>query len=42
VLERPSAPGWSFWRVTRPDGTTVSLDAIRKTALQQGLVTTAG
>jgi hypothetical protein len=35
VLERPSWPGWTFWRVTLPDGTTATLDAIRKTALQQ-------
>jgi hypothetical protein len=32
VLERPSWPGWTFWRVKLPDGTTVTLDAIRKTA----------
>jgi hypothetical protein len=32
VLERPSWPGWTFWRVELPDGTTATLDAIRKTA----------
>lgn len=40
VLERPSWPGWTFWRVVLADGTTATLDAIRKTALQQALVTT--
>ena len=32
VLERPSWPGWTFWRVEMPDGTTATLDAIRKMA----------
>lgn len=32
VLERPSWPGWTFWRVEMPDGTTATLDAVRKTA----------
>jgi hypothetical protein len=32
VLERPSWPGWTFWRVQLPDGTTATLDAIRKMA----------
>jgi hypothetical protein len=32
VLERPSWPGWTFWRVELPDGTTATLDAIRKMA----------
>jgi hypothetical protein len=38
VLDRRSVAGWTFWRLVRPDGTTASLDAIRKTALQQGIV----
>jgi hypothetical protein len=41
VLDRPSWPGWTFWRVTLPAGTTVTLDAIRKTALQQGVLPNA-
>jgi hypothetical protein len=32
VLERPSWRGWTFWRVELPDGTTATLDAIRKSA----------
>src|SRR6266511_997609 len=32
VLERPSWPGWTFWRVELPDGTTATLDALRKMA----------
>jgi hypothetical protein len=32
VLERPSWPGWTFWRVELPDGTTATLNAIRKMA----------
>jgi hypothetical protein len=32
VLDRPSAAGWTFWRVTLPDGTSATLDALRRTA----------
>jgi len=32
VLERPSWPGWTFWRVELADGTTATLDSIRRMA----------
>lgn len=35
VLDRPSWPGWTFWRVSLADGTTATLDAVRKTALSR-------
>jgi hypothetical protein len=38
VLGRPTAPGWTFWRVVQPDGTSASLDSIRRTAIQKALV----
>jgi len=37
VLQRPSWNGWGFWRVVLPDGTTPTLDAIRKAALKAGV-----
>ncbi|MBO0871726.1 MAG: DUF1524 domain-containing protein, partial [Micromonosporaceae bacterium] len=36
VLDRPSWPGWTFWRVEKPDGTTVTLDALRKLVAASG------
>jgi hypothetical protein len=37
VLQRPSWNGWGFWRVVLPNGTTPTLDAIRKAALKAGV-----
>ncbi|HZM77161.1 MAG TPA: DUF262 domain-containing protein [Candidatus Limnocylindrales bacterium] len=37
VLNRGSWNGWTFWHVTRPDGTKPTLDAIRAAALRAGI-----
>ncbi|MGW6877590.1 GmrSD restriction endonuclease domain-containing protein [Streptomyces xanthophaeus] len=33
-----SNPGWDFWHTSRPDGTAIPLAAIRKQAIEQGLL----
>lgn len=37
VLQRPSWNGWGFWKVVLPNGTTPTLDAVRKAALKAGV-----